>query len=362
MVKLLRENSLLLFFLAIMTAVSIAMPEYIARYPEMVEWRTIMALAGLLVITTAIRESNYFHHIAHDVVKHVKTERGIAIFIIFFSAFLSTFLTNDVALFITIPLLIEFSRVIKNELTKIAIFSAIAVNSASLLTPIGNPQNLFIWHRWGISFISFIVQMFPLFLLMMALLLVTTFISFPPAMLRIQEKIAEKYDRRLFSISLILLIFFIVLIQYNMEEYAILPIIIFYAVLYPSTIKNTDWLLIALFIIMFIDFSMLEIFLSAFISFPSSNGSIFLLSAMLSQVMSNVPSAIFVSNFSSNWKMILYGVNVGGNGVIIASMANIIAMRLMKNRKAWMDFHKYSIPFLLISTLLAFILIESGLW
>jgi len=81
----------------------------------------------------------------------------------------------------------------------------------------------------------------------------------------------------------------------------------------------------------------------------SSDRGIFLTSLFLSQLISNVPAGIFISKFSHNWFAIAYGVNVAGNGLAIASLANIIALRLMKGNNIWLNFHKYSILFFLIS-------------
>jgi Na+/H+ antiporter NhaD/arsenite permease-like protein len=76
---------------------------------------------------------------------------------------------------------------------------------------------------------------------------------------------------------------------------------------------------------------------------------VFLFSGLISQFISNVPASVFVSKFSDNWFAITYGVNVGGNGLVFGSLANIIAMRLAKNKQIWLSYHKYSIPYFLIT-------------
>jgi Na+/H+ antiporter NhaD/arsenite permease-like protein len=77
--------------------------------------------------------------------------------------------------------------------------------------------------------------------------------------------------------------------------------------------------------------------------------AVFVYSAVFSQFMSNVPAAILVSQFTSNYPLLLYGVSVGGNGTLIASLANLIALRFLRGRKAILEFHKYSIPYFVIS-------------
>jgi len=72
--------------------------------------------------------------------------------------------------------------------------------------------------------------------------------------------------------------------------------------------------------------------------------------------MSNVPATIFMSRFSTGWLSIAYGVNVGGNGLVIASLANIIALRFVKEKSVWVDFHRYSLLYLLVSGGLVYLL------
>ncbi|MBN8930770.1 MAG: hypothetical protein J0G97_02270, partial [Rhizobium pusense] len=95
------------------------------------------------------------------------TERRLALFMVFSAAVLSTFLTNDVALFIIVPLTLTLRRLCEIPVSRLIIFEALAVNAGSLLTPIGNPQNILLWGRSGLSFAAFTWQMAPLALVMM---------------------------------------------------------------------------------------------------------------------------------------------------------------------------------------------------
>lgn len=99
------------------------------------------------------------------------TERKLALFMVFSAALLSTFLTNDVALFIVVPLTLTLRKLCEIPVTRLIIFEALAVNAGSLLTPIGNPQNILLWGRSGLSFTAFTGQMAPLALAIVATLL-----------------------------------------------------------------------------------------------------------------------------------------------------------------------------------------------
>ena len=116
---------------------------------------------------------------------------------------------------------------------------------------------------------------------------------------------------------------------------------------------KTDWLLLLIFIIIFIDFHIIATipFMVKYVHTLNlhSSKNVFLLSVVTSQLISNVPASVFVSKFSHNWLAISYGVNVGGNGLAIGSLANIIALRMANGKKMWLKFHKYSIVFFLIT-------------
>jgi len=94
----------------------------------------------------------------------------------------------------------------------------------------------------------------------------------------------------------------------------------------------------------------------------NSDGSIFLFSTFASQLFSNVPASVFVSKFSDNYFAITYGVNVGGNGLVIASLANIIALRMIQNKRVWLDFHKYSVPYFLLTIIITYISFFSNIF
>jgi Na+/H+ antiporter NhaD/arsenite permease-like protein len=97
-----------------------------------------------LIITTDVRESEYFYSFLKKILKKLENERKLAITLILFSTLVSTVLTNYISLFILIPLIISMQDLIKNDLSKLVIFEEISVNVGSTLTPIGNSQNLYL--------------------------------------------------------------------------------------------------------------------------------------------------------------------------------------------------------------------------
>ena len=336
-------------------------PGKITTYPDLVDWHTVLNLTGLLIVVTAIKESAFFGRFSRRLLAKTGTERGLAFAIVALSGILAMFLTNDIALFITVPLTLGFQDVIENDVKKLIIFQAIAVNVGSALTPVGNPQNLFLWHRWDISFFRFIVEMAPLFVVMSVVLVVFVWISFPPKKLSFHSKQRKNgVNAKMFILSIIVLAGFIASIELDVAYYALAAVVFIYFIFYRKIFVKTDWALLLLFMVMFIDFHLLSQvpFVAKFITqFDLAQPSdTFFSSLLFSQVISNVPATIFMSKFSTGWLAIAYGVNVGGNGLVMASLANIIALRFVKRKNIWLDFHKYSIIYLIITGSLIYIL------
>jgi Na+/H+ antiporter NhaD/arsenite permease-like protein len=319
----------------------------------------MVTLLGLIIAATGIKRSNYLDRAAFAVVGYIKNERSLAFFMCALSISLSMFLTNDITLFIVVPLTVCMKKILKNDIVKLVIMEAIAVNVGSALTPIGNPQNIFIWSSWGITAVRFVSFMLLPVLIMSAGLAGYILFFFKPEKLDFHEcPKKEKTDKTLGVISALLMAVFLVTIRFNAAVYALPLIIAVYLIFYRDVLKDVDWMLLLTFVLMFIDFSLIAripAVKGALAGADMSNPrNVFLLSSILSQLMSNVPAAIFVSKFSSNWLMIAYGVNLAGNGTIIASLANLIAIRLLgqkDNRGTLLRFHVYSIPYFILTTM-----------
>lgn len=117
----------------------------------------LAALAGLLMVTKALELSGFLMWLAHRIVHRVRTESSLAMLLIVFAAVLATWLTNDVALFVAVPLVVSLQRLTPLPIKRLVICLAIAVNAGSIATPLGNPKNLFLWQRSGASFGRFVI-------------------------------------------------------------------------------------------------------------------------------------------------------------------------------------------------------------
>ncbi len=362
-VKFVRKEALFFLLSLLLLILTVLYPYKISEYPSYIDIKTILTLFALMLITTGFKLSGFFDSFAWSVLKKLRVERQVAFFMVLLSILLSTFLTNDITLFIVIPVALSLQNMMENDMRNLLVLLALGVNAGSLLTPIGNPQNIFLWHNWGISFMGFIVRMFPLFVFMcVGVLLITAFTFYrDDIVLREDKKVSENYNRKLFILSLFLMILFIIALLTENIRYFAPFVFIVYLIFAFEVIKDTDFMLILLFILMFVLFSLIAnipivIRIADHLNVHTREGT-FLWSAIFSQVMSNVPSAIFTSKFSHDFLAIAYGTNVGGTGIIIGSLANLIVLRLSDKEGFISRFHRYSVPFFIISLLVIYILL-----
>ncbi len=358
--KFAREEPVLFILLLALAVLTILKPENVVHYPNYVDWSTIVALSGLIVITTGIKESGLLHRVSRSLVIKANSERSMALTLVLVSAALSTVLTNDITLLVVVPLTLSIGEIVKAKVERLIIFETLAVNVGSALTPIGNPQNLFLWHKWGIAFLQFCREMLTPVVLMLLVLIAFVFAVFEGKELEIEGRREVRVDRKLAIVSSALVCVYITALELRFEFFVFVAVIAIFLLFFRRVVKKTDWLLILIFILMFVDvgcIARLDPIKRVVGSVNLSNSvSVFLISAFLSQIMSNVPAAMFISHFSKNWKAICYGVNVGGNGVILASLANIISVRYAGSRMLF-DFHKYSVVYFAVTLALVVVLL-----
>ena len=337
-------------------------PVKIFQFPQFVDWDTIVTLLGLLMLTKGVEVSGYFDFVGRKMINAIDNERWLALFLVMAAAVLSTFMTNDVALFIVIPLTITLKKLTSLPVTRLIIFEALAVNAGSLLTPIGNPQNILLWNKSGLSFLQFIAQMAPLAIITLAALLLVTWFCFPSHSLKkLESNEGYPFQKRLLFSSVLLYVAFIACVDLGLAVYGLLAVILCFIWLARQVLLRIDWPLILVFIVMFIDVRLivgLDILQPAFAHIAGlPDYGHYLLSIGLSQVISNVPATILMINYLPSGALLAYAVNAGGFGLAIGSLANLIALRMANDKKIWLKFHTYSFPFLLFSGLAGWFLL-----
>jgi Na+/H+ antiporter NhaD/arsenite permease-like protein len=326
----------------------------------LIDVRTLAALAGLMVLSRGLEDSGYLSAVARLIISRIRTERALAMALVVFSAALSAIITNDVALFIVVPLTLGLGRMTTLPVGRLVIFQALAVNAGSALSPVGNPQNLYLWQHSGVSVPEFLLGMLPLTTGLMASLLVATSFAFRSRPLaRPDGQAMPVLHRRLFWISLGLYVPFLVAADFGYAVYGMLAIIAVYILLARRVLAGVDWFLLAIFLFMFLDTGLLA--RHPFVANLSTEllnapGGVLTVGIVLSQLISNVPAALFLNAFTDDWLGLAWAVTVGGFGLAIGSLANLIALRLAREPGLFVRFHLYSIPMLFAAWAIAWLL------
>ncbi|WP_426191137.1 SLC13 family permease [Massilia sp. DWR3-1-1] len=351
----LRADRLLHLLLAALLALTLCGPTPVRAYGALVDWPTIAALTGLLALTQGLELSGVLAWLGRRLVAVMATERRAALLLVASALLLSTVLTNDVALFVVVPLTLGMCKLTGMPAARLVVFEALAVNAGSALTPIGNPQNLFLWQLSQVSFGQFVLHMLPLAALLSLILLALTALTFGARPIALARQVPHgKLDHRLLWVALTLYLPFLVATDLHQAGWALLVVLASMAMLRPAVLARLDWGLLLVFVLMFIDLRLVA-------GLPQVQAAmaqlgldrpehLYFAGIGASQVISNVPAAIALAAYSQDWKVLAYAVSVGGFGTAVGSLASLIALRMVGEARAWALFHCYALPFLALAT------------
>ena len=347
------------------------------EYLSYIDWRVLGILLSLMIIMSGLKKTGLFDTIGSSLLEKTKNTRQLALMLVFLCFFLSMLITNDVALFTFVPFAMIILKKCRQEklLIPVLVLQTIAANLGSMLTPIGNPQNLYLYNLSGMGMGEFISTMLPYTIVSGALLFAAVFICCKkepitevlPEPERGQderqpvsetEKIRNAVKNVVY-LTLFVLSLFVVVRVISFEIVLLLVLLIaFY--MDRKVLKQVDYYLLLTFV--------------AFFIFTGNMGNITIIRDTLqqlvtgrelgigiiaSQAISNVPAALLLSGFTTNYRSLLIGVNIGGLGTLIASMASLISYKLFakeyNDRKgsyfSW--FTVANVIFLIILVLLA---------
>lgn len=345
----LRRDYLLWTLAVVLVVLSALAPREIASYPALVNWPTIGTLLGLMVLTKGLELSGWLHRIGQIIMAHISSQRMLVLFLVCGCGLLAMLLTNDIALFVMVPLTLGLAEFAELPLRRLVIFEALAVNAGSMLTPIGNPQNIFLWQLSRVDFAVFVQHMLPPFVIAGGCLLLLTLVAFPVRRLQAQvQRPAAAVRIPLLVTSALLYIPFLVLADLHYVWAGLILVMAVFLIGFRNLLRQIDWSLLLVFVLMFIDLGRLaEYPVLAYVNL-AERGSLYVAGALSSQVISNVPAAILLSRYSGDWHTIAWAVDIGAFGSIIASLANLIALRLGRQRGSLLAFHAWSLPFFVV--------------
>ena len=308
-----------------------------AAYLDYFDVKTLTCLFCVLAVVCALKNINFFYTLARKIVMVFKNARMSILALVYITFIGSMLIANDMALLTFLPLgLFVLSSTGKgNYMAFTFIMQNIAANLGGMLTPFGNPQNLYLYTKFAIPNGEFMLIMLPPFLLAVALITLCCLIFVKPEPLELKdEKTALPVGR---TTTYLLLFTLAIVIVFRGIPYWIGLIVIPAVLLFMDrkALKMVDYPLLLTFVFFFVfsgNMARIEAVRNLFSMLLEKSTLLF--SVLSCQVISNVPSAILLSQFTENYKELLLGVNIGGVGTLIASLASLITFReYTKNNK-----------------------------
>lgn len=309
MIKLIKKESV--FFIA--TILAIISCFFAVPSISYIDWKTLVILLIMMVIVQFLKAMGIFDLLVGKLLCHVKSVRQLYFILVFSCFFFSILITNDIALLTFVPFCIAALKKIKREdlIILTVTLQSVAANLGCMIQPFGAPHNIYAFSISGLSVFGFIHLLLPYWALAFAVLLIIGF--FIPASSISDVGAAVEVDRR---------------------------------DILKKTLTGVDYFLLLTFIAFFILIGNLQAIPSVSAFFEKIIlGKELLCSILASQIISNVPAAMMISGFSDNYSDMIIGINIGGLGTLIASMANLIAYKIFAK-----EFNDKKGKFLLVFT------------
>lgn len=304
-------------------------PDHLAAYARAVDMRTIGLLFCLMTVVSGLTRAGVLGAIRSRLARRRGTARQLAVLLTLISFFSSMIFTNDVALISFAPLtLLLFRTADQRSLIITLVAQTVAANLGSMLTPIGNPQNIYLYSAFNMDLVTFVAAIGP-YGIAGLVASIAPCLLIPSDPLKVDGLSSIPMNRRLligygglFALSLVCVARLV-----TWQACAIITIGIC-LVMDRGVLRSVDYGLLATFACFFIfvgNIGHIEPFARALRS--SLEGREVLVSALASQVISNVPTAIMLSGFTENATGLLIGTNIGGLGTPVASLASLITLR-----------------------------------
>ena len=303
------------------------------EYLNYFDWKTLSCLFITLAVVCALRNIKFFTILARKLVNLAGNLRSLFLLLITITFIGSMIIANDMALITFLPLGYFALSVTRQEkyMAYLFVLQNISANLGGMLTPFGNPQNLYLYSYFNIPTVEFCRIMLPAFLLAVALLIIAC-IPIKPIKFKLDEEFGEKLNIKK-TILYIILFLFSILIVFRIVPFLVglivIPIILFFVE--RDSLKMVDYALLGTFFFFFIFAGNLSRFdlVNNLISSLLEKDTL-IVSVLSCQFISNVPSAILLSRFTGDYSALLLGVNIGGTGTLIASLASLITFNEFK--------------------------------
>jgi len=327
--------------------------EYLAYF----DLKTLTCLFCVLAVVCALRNIRFFYTLAKMIVRRFRTARFAILALVYVTFIGSMLIANDMALLTFLPLgyFILHTTGKEKYMAFAFIMQNIAANLGGMLTPFGNPQNLYLYTKFNIPDGEFMLIMLPPFLISITLITLCCLIFVKSEPLEITERAASLPIPRVIIYLILFALSILIVFRFIPFYIGLIVIPAALLILDRQALLQVDYGLLLTFVFFFIfsgNMARIEVVRSFFSYLLNLNTLVF--SALCCQFISNVPSAILLSQFTENYKHLLLGVNIGGVGSMISSLASLITFKEYSRQdpghtiKYILKFSAYNFAFLLI--------------
>ncbi len=300
------------------------------EYGGYFDWKTLSCLFCVLAVVCALKNIRFFYALARQIVRRFRTMRSCVLALVYITFIGSMLIANDMALLTFLPLgsLVLETTGKRQYMAFTFIMQNIAANLGGMLTPFGNPQNLYLYSYFHIPDGEFLTIIAPIFAVAIALITLCCLIAVKPEPLELPEETVT-VDRKKGVLYLLLFVLSIAIVFRGIPYWiglAVIPVVLWFAD--RKALIMVDYPLLFTFAAFFVfagNLSRLPAVHELLTSLLSRNTLLF--SVLSCQCISNVPTAVLLSRFTADYPSLLIGVNIGGTGTLIASLASLITYR-----------------------------------
>ena len=302
------------------------------EYLHYIDWRVLCLLLCLMAVVAGFKSVGAFQWLTCQLLSKIKSGRILSLTLVLLPFFCSMLVTNDVALLVFLPFTLGLLTQLKADksIIPILVLQTIAANLGSMATPVGNPQNLYLYAAFELGINAFFGVVLPLTAVSFAALSIASLPVLPKVLPK--QELAQSEISSLKQLILYGLLFVLCLLTVFRVVHYLITTVVIVAVLFlvsKKLLKEIDYMLLLTFVCFFVvseNLGRMEVVRTFLQDLLGKNTLLTAVGA--SQVISNVPAAVLLSGFTNAWQDLLAGVNIGGLGTPIASLASLITLKL----------------------------------
>ena len=327
------KKEIVLCVSAVLAVISMFLVPPSKEYVTYIDGRTLVLLFCLMAVVAGWKKAGVLHKAAEMLLQRISNTRQLTQVLVFLCFFSSMLITNDVALLTFVPfgLLVLKKAECTDLMIPVVVLQTVAANLGSMLLPVGNPQNLYLYGQSGLTFVQFVLHMLPLWL-------VSFFVVAIATLLIKKKPVSVKTEPVTVTGGWFYLVLFVLCLASvaNILPCWALLLVLLCAILWKdkAILGQVDYCLLVTFICFFVFIGNVKAMPQLAQFFQKwILGRELTVGILASQVISNVPAAILLSGFSDNSKMLLWATDIGGLGTLIASLASLISYKIYMQEK-----------------------------